>query len=478
MKTFRSFGRYFAGNSIVRCATTVDEIRAVFADAICSKRRVAIRAGGHSFHDQALHDRDTGNSVVLLVEDFQKDLITFAEDGSQVQLGAGVKWGDYFQEALNCARVHGGPLLIPASMQTGRNATVAGTLSGDCLSRFSGTMGKESRSIVSFRLLTTEGDILDVSEHTYPDLFHAVIGGHGYLGFVLDATYRLVKVAMPSVAHTAISLHDSFPELVRRQLEIVDRHAGQMRGVSSAWFTDPLGIGGPSRIRGGVFDSWFAAPTEPRQPGFPLYGDIESDVRYAAEVLGRTEPANTLVHEFLLLFAKLNQGNFENDLTDFMFFMDGNTVAKERFEYSTKQLFPIIQQTFVIPRNSTALFAENCERKMRSHFIRPTESDMLYVKADECVMSATYKMDGFAVSFGFEPIDAHPPCRIVDLLEDLTQDCIDAGGRLHLVKNAYAQKAKLQQMFAPQIQKFEEIKRKYDPSLILQNTFSDKLFSF
>ncbi len=478
MDTIRSFGRYHAGNSLLRYATSVDEIRAVFAEAIHSKRRVAIRAGGHSFHDQALHNGDTGKSIVLLVGDFQKDLIEFAKDGSHVRLGAGVEWGDYFQAALNYANATGEPLLIPASIQTGRKATVGGTLSGGCLSRFSGTMGKESRSIVSFQLLTTTGNILDVNETKDPDLFRAVIGGHGYLGFVLEATYKLVPVAMPSVAHTAISLHDSFTELVQRQLEIVGRNPGAMRAVSSAWFTDLLGIGGTSRIKGAVFESRFDKPSVPSKPGFPLYDNIKSGLRYATEVLARTEPANTLVHDFLLQFVKLHHGNFENDLTDFMFFMDGNTVAKEHFEELTGQLFPIIQQTFVIPPQKTVQFAENCERKMRSRFIRPTESDMLYVKADECLMSATYKMDGFAVSFGFEPTDNHTARRIQELLDELTQDCIDVGGRLHLVKDAYAHKTKLQRMFSPQIQTFEEIKRKNDPSLILQNTFSDKLFNF
>lgn len=476
MTPIRSFGRYQAGESIVRHANSVDEIRKVFAEARESKRRVAIRAGGHSFHDQALHDKDTGSSIVLFVGDFQRDLIEFVPGQDQVRLGTGVRWGDYFREALKV--VSGEPLLIPASMQTGRKATVGGTLSGDCLSRFSGTMGKESRSIVSFRLLTTTGTILDVSEDKDPDLFHSVIGGHGYLGFVLEATYCLVPVAMPSAAFTAISLHDSFTELVQRQLEIVKQNDGKMRAVSSAWFTDLHGIDGPNRIKGAVFESWFDAPTVPPKAGFPLYDDIESPWRYATELLARTEPANTFAHEFLYLLAKHHQGDFENSLTDFMFFMDGNTVAKEKFEESTGQLFPIIQQTFVIPPDATAQFAENCEHKMRSYSIRPTEADMLYVKADECLMSGNYHLDGFAVSFGFEPIKTQPPPRILELLDDLTEDCLAFGGRLHLVKNAYAQPTKLRRMFSPQIEKFEEIKRKHDPSLILQNTFSDRLFKF
>lgn len=474
MKKQRSFSRYSSGSSIIRKAGSVEEIQAVFKEATNPRRRVAIRASGHSFHDQALHDGDNGTAIVLLVDGFQT--IKFSLDRSEVTLGAGVQWDDYFSKALELGAVLGEPLMIPASMQTGRKSTVGGTLAGNCLSRFSGTMGKESRSIVSFRLVTPSGQVLNVDESSNPDLFHAVIGGFGCLGFVLEATYKLVPVPLPSVAHTLITLHDSFEELVAAQLDIVHRHDGRLRAVSSAWYTDLEGKDPPGKIRGAVFESWLDAPSARPKPAFPLYADIDSPARYATEVLARTEPLNFFAHEALRQLVKLHPRGFENDLRDFMFFMDGNTVAKEQFERMTGRQFPIIQQTFVVPVEETARFAYNCERKMKAYSIRPTESDMLFVKADESLMSANYHMDGFAVSFGFEPLKAeHEPADIVALLDELTQDCIDVGGRLHLVKNSYANEGRLRRMFASQIARFKTVKLKYDPNLILGNTFSDRL---
>jgi hypothetical protein len=165
-------------------------------------------------------------------------------------------------------------------------------------------------------------------------------------------------------------------------------------------------------------------------------------------------------------------------LTDFLFFMDGNTVAKERYEHlHPNELFPIIQQTFVIPADLAAAFAGNCEEKMKARKLRPTECDMLFVRADDALMSANYKMDGFAISVGFEPVEAdgQTPPAIADLLKELSADCLGAGGRIHLVKNVHADKAVLQQMFSPQISQFEEMKRRLDPDLLLQNGFSDNL---
>jgi decaprenylphospho-beta-D-ribofuranose 2-oxidase len=484
----QSFSRYASGRSIIRQAANLENVRACFEEARKNHIRVAIRSGGHSFHDQALHDGDQQNYIVLCADALNSDLIEFAPGGrkDRVRLGAGVKWGGYFLKAVEYARAKGEPVRIPGSMQTGRGATVGGTLSGDCLSRFSGVMGKESQWIESFRVVTPGGDVLDVSAASNPRLFNAVIGGHGYLGLVLEATYKLIEIPLGHLALTKITTYTSFAELVPNQLSLIrstlaDPHPAP-RAVSAVWFTDlvpdPLH---PDRIKGGVFDSTFGPGADPPRLSFPLYGDIDSGWRVAVEILSRTEPVNWIVHEFLYNLAQ-HQGEFQNGLFDFLFFMDGNTVAKERFEQSQHAIFPILQQTFVVPPEKAVDFAQHCERTMKSlpYLLRPTESDMLFAARDRALMSANYEMDGFAITFAFEPPDGNPspPGKVVRLFEQLSEDCRQVGGRIHLVKNVYAKKNTLRRMFSPQIEEFEAIKRDYDPWGILQNRFSGDLFNF
>jgi decaprenylphospho-beta-D-ribofuranose 2-oxidase len=484
-QTFRSFGRGAAGVSVAAKPTTLYEVRSVFETARKSGQRVAIRAGGHSFHDQALHDGDTGRQIVMSTEGFNE--ITFAPGGdpNTVRIGAGVKWIDYFYAALKRVQKYAEPLRLPGSMQTGRQATAGGTMSGDCLSRFSGVLGKESRWIQSFRILTTKGDLLDVNSTNNPALFNAVIGGHGYLGFVTDVTYKLIAIDSASCARTRIETYETFRELVDAQLRIINTTIEAPpplapRAVSSVWFTDLADIGQPDKIKGGVFDSVYASKSSPPTAGFPLYSDIDSGWRYGVELMARVPLVNLLIHEFLYNFAK-EQKVFENDLMDFLFFMDGNTAAKYRFEREFyPQLFPIVQQTFVVPAEQAADFAANCERKMSLRFLRPTEADMLFVAQDECLLSANYHLDGFAVSLAFEPIapSGKAPPEIVALLYELSKDCISVGGRIHFVKNMYIEPADFRTMFSPQLEQFEDIKLEYDPDLILQNSFSDRFFLF
>src|SRR4051794_139369 len=157
-REFRSFGRGAAGRSLLVEPRSVDDVRNAFESAYMNHVRVAVRGGGHSFHDQALHSGDNGEQMILSTRYF--DSIEFAPNGDAltVRIGAGVKWIDYYNAAVPRASLTGEPLRLPGSLQTGRNATAGGTMSGDCLSRFSGILGKESQWIESFRIVTTDGD--------------------------------------------------------------------------------------------------------------------------------------------------------------------------------------------------------------------------------------------------------------------------------------------------------------------------------
>jgi FAD/FMN-containing dehydrogenase len=46
--------------------------------------------------------------------------------------------------------------------------------------------------VLSFRVLTADGEILNVSRDEHPDLFRAAIGGWGLLGIIVDVTLQLV----------------------------------------------------------------------------------------------------------------------------------------------------------------------------------------------------------------------------------------------------------------------------------------------
>src|SRR5262245_22712557 len=124
------------------------------------------------------------------------DSIEMLDDG-RMRVGPGARWGTIIEtlKALG---------LVPAITVTTAHATAGGTLSGDCLSRFSPAYGKEGTWIERFDLLLMSGELITCrppgdgvkyAQYTREErAFVGVIGGLGYLGAVVSITYRLLTV--------------------------------------------------------------------------------------------------------------------------------------------------------------------------------------------------------------------------------------------------------------------------------------------
>ena len=79
--------------------------------------------------------------------------IEVLESTHQVRVGAGATWGAIVAELDKKG-------MTPAGTVTSSHATAGGTLSADCLSRFSPRYGKEASHVVAFLLLTVDGRLL------------------------------------------------------------------------------------------------------------------------------------------------------------------------------------------------------------------------------------------------------------------------------------------------------------------------------
>ncbi len=145
----------------------------------------SIRSGGHGYEGNALSsdyifDLSHFNAIVPNVKN------------QTVTIGAGCRLGDVIKTL--------GTLDFAIPTGTSPNVGVAGLTLGGGIGLLSRTYGLTSDSVTSITLLTANAEVIEVNEHTHPDLFWALRGsGNGSYGIVLGFTFKMYHI--PTVTY-------------------------------------------------------------------------------------------------------------------------------------------------------------------------------------------------------------------------------------------------------------------------------------
>lgn len=480
----------------------VAELAQILAEARADGRRITLRAGENAFDSQSL-----GSDVVISLKRLDAIGDVFHDDGDEcITVGAGARWGDILDRVS--------PLgLVPAVMVTTENATAGGTLSGNCLSRFSPTFGKEGGWVKRFELLTVGGERLACTppqDDRRPDTwtleeraFMAAIGGLGYIGVVYEITYKLVRAsrggAAPLAVKTTLTKHKTYEHLaeslVREAHRMCHREVPAATTLAEQPESQAIYSGLVRRLTGResavVMTSTYTTDTQ-RTP-LPIH-QPKSAFRFLTELVLRTRVGWLLsLFGYHVLFR---QGKtYIDDLRGFTFFMDGNARCKAWGKRHGVKM-PTVQQTFVIPFDPDARFHSDeeaetagCEKLtawldeshalLRSYRVSPTFSDVLFVRDTKPFgLSSNAGKAGFAVSYAFETSNTKVLARIeqafAELADRLTDERYD--GRVYLVKNVYASQATLRAMYGEHAVGLLQLKRELDPGRLLVNDFFERTF--
>jgi len=164
---------------IVRCSGLADVIAAVkFARA--HGLLVAIRGGGHNVGGRALCD---GGLVVDLSR--MKGIHVDAR-ARRVRAQPGVLLGELDRET----HVYGLTVPMGVVSKTG----IAGLTLGGGVGWLVKKYGLACDNVISFEMVTAEGEVVTASADEHPDLFWALRGGGGNFGVVTSFEYRLYPV--------------------------------------------------------------------------------------------------------------------------------------------------------------------------------------------------------------------------------------------------------------------------------------------
>lgn len=459
-------------------------LRAALTRLADAGRRATVRAAGLSLDAQAL-----GNDVTLRLapEGFAEiGAVRTAGGRATVRLGAMARWGDVFDAILPRG-------YLTPNVVTGSEITVGGSLSSDCLSRFSGAWGKEAEALDAIEVMTPDG-VVHVARPDAPEgslarrLFAGVVGGFGAFGVVLAATYRLRRVGRrrpwaKTVFETFHPRDFSWADFLTR---VRDETLAARRVVRAC---------GPRAWRGalprGVYDAvsataWF--PTYGSTRGLLLRSRHVTAPGRSKMLLYRGLTRTRVLGEVALANASMGDATQDanrlwcnrhpesvDDIDAFSFFMDGNAEARHVMAARTSHVLTSLQQTFVLPEGAAEGFVREVEARMAGRW--PTILDVLHLPADDApvTLSPTRGRGGFAITLAWQTLDGRRLDGARALVRLLSKRCADVGGRVSLVKNVYASDAVVRGMYAEGIAEARALKREVDPRGVLGGPFVDRL---
>jgi FAD/FMN-containing dehydrogenase len=161
---------------IARCTGTAD-VAAAVRFARQSGLEISVRGGGHNVAGRAVT-----HGGVMIDLSLMKGIHVDGEARTARAQG-GVLWSELNRETA----VHGLAVTGGAISSTG----IAGYTLGGGLGWLMSTQGLGADNLIGVQLVTAEGEVLDVSDESHPDLMWALRGGGGNFGVAASFVYRL-----------------------------------------------------------------------------------------------------------------------------------------------------------------------------------------------------------------------------------------------------------------------------------------------
>jgi decaprenylphospho-beta-D-ribofuranose 2-oxidase len=435
------------------------------------------RTGGMAFDMQSLNV----DSVVILDPDNFGSL-NFDWDAGTVTAGAAVCWGKIVDQAAE-----GG--FVPYVTVSTRDASVAGTASADCLSRFSPTCGKEGAHILSLRLQLLDGSpALTCSRDQNPELFHACVAGMGYLGAVLEVTYRLLRLGY-SGENIAVRTHyNTFEGLAGLVDELVPRVLDARRDCSRINAAEAVAIAAVLYLdhhrHSLVMTSTYVNEPNKRPDSLFRYKSLPNQLTQ----IGFIFPSlRNILWRFAFNVLFRDESHSIDHLDGYTFFQQGNVLLRDRARRWGIPL-KIRQQTYVIPiienesRQATRArlvgFLSAADSHLDAQGLVPALIDVVYLPRDHgegFLMSSSRDMEGFAVTISFQGFRAGYIRRVEAALHHIAGVCAAHDGRVHLVKHVFASRAQLESMY-PSFPAMDAMRTRCDPNGKLRSAFQDRLF--
>lgn len=335
---------------------------------------------------------------------------------------------------------------VPVTPGT-RSVTVGGAIAADIHGKNHHSAGSWCDHVESFRLLCGNGETLDVSKESHPDVFWATAGGMGLTGVILDATFKMKSIETSRLivdTDRAANLDEIMSLMVEGDADY---------DYSVAWI-DILAKG--SRMGRSVLDRGrFATADELSSYQKRTATAFSSDLHIPMPPLpsGLLNKASIAAFNELW-FRKAPKQRRDAIMTIGQFFHPLDMVADWNRMYGRRGF---LQWQYVVDIEDTELVRQTIEALGAGG--TPSFLAVLKMFGPGNQGHLSFPKGGWTLALDI-PVGGPDLSKLLDRLD---RNVADAGGRIYLAKDSRVDASLIPQMY-PRLGEWKEVRDKLDPT--------------
>jgi len=426
----------------VQHATSEEELQSWVKEAIVHDEKISVAGmqhsqGGHTYYP---------NATVIDMKSYNK-IVDYNPDEKTITVQSGATWED-IQEKINPDH------LAIRVMQSQNIFTVGGSISVNAHGRDI-RYGSLIDNVESFRLLTPQATIINVSRTENSDLFPLVIGGYGLFGIILDVTLHLTDDELYQIRSKSMDYQDYTNYFLKevQQNDDIRMHIARLSVAPDTLLRDMY-----------VTD----------------YELVENQDQLANYI---TLKRDTLAapQKFMLGLSRYNDWgkNLLWELQEKLYVgQDGNYITRNNamrgaskfMEYDNPSKTEILQEYFV-PVDGFANYLDDLRKVLEEEELNLLNITVRYVNEDQEAVLSYAKKDMFALVL---LINQGKSQKEIEKTESVIQKMIDVtlqhNGSYYLPYYPYPTQEQMDEAY-PRNHEFFQLKKQFDPDEVFMNLF-------
>jgi FAD/FMN-containing dehydrogenase len=334
-----------------------------------------------------------------------------------------------------------------------------------------GTIGD---NIQEFEILLPDGRTLSCSREENKELFFGAIGGIGMLGTIIS-----LKINLKRIYSGLLEVHALASRNLTEMFQQFDEHLSNsdyLVGWIDAFAKgDSLGRGQIHRANY-LSPGQDLTPKETLQPNFQhlpdrMFSVIPRSLMWRMMRPFLNDPGSKIVNMGKYLTSRISHDSqFRQSHVAFHFLLD--YIPDWKLSYGPGGL--VQYQCFVPKENALVAFQEILERCQMRKIVNYL-SVLKRHRPDNFLIS--HGVDGYSLAMDFR-VTAQRRKQLQTLAAELDEIVIEAGGRFYLAKDSTLHPETINAFLGKDtVQKFNELKKRYDPEMRLQTNMWRRLFA-